>query len=211
MLYILQEGLLDLMNKIAGVDEAGRGPLAGPVVAACVILPFGATHQKPIAGLRDSKKLTAKAREYLYNKITAQAIDWAVGDASVEEIEELNILQATLLAMRRAVLALTQKPNLVLVDGNQGPKIPYETQTIIRGDSKEPAISAASIIAKVTRDKIMLELDERFPEYGFQKHKGYGTKQHIDAIYQYGPSIHHRRGFEPIRTFMIQKALGDPL
>jgi len=178
---------------IAGVDEAGRGPLAGPVIAAAVILD----PNKPIQGLTDSKLLSEKKREALFDEIQASALAFAVGRAEVAEIDDINILNATLLAMKRAVLSLPQQPSEVLIDGNQAPKLPYQTTTIIKGDLTEPAISAASIIAKVTRDREMLELDKQYPEYGFAKHKGYGTKLHMEALREHGPSVMHRRSFKP--------------
>ncbi len=182
---------------IAGVDEVGRGPLAGPVVAAAVIL----NPDVKIAGLADSKTLSAKRREQLYKQITEFALAWALGRAEVEEIDEINILQASLLAMQRAVNKLTITPEQVLVDGNQCPQLSYPTEAIIKGDQKIAAISAASIIAKVSRDREMLEYDVQYPEYGFAKHKGYGTKQHIDAIKTHGITPLHRTSFAPIKNF----------
>lgn len=182
---------------VAGIDEAGRGPLAGPVIAAAVIL----NPAKPIAGLDDSKKLTEKQREQLFEVIKQNALAWAVGRAEVAEIDSVNILQATFLAMRRAIEALTIIPQLALVDGNQDPKLFCETKTIINGDQLEPVISAASIIAKVTRDREMLLLDNEFPQYGFAKHKGYPTKTHMAALEQYGPCQHHRRSYAPVARF----------
>lgn len=180
---------------IAGVDEVGRGPLAGPVLAAAVIL----NPAKPIVGLKDSKALTELKREQLFPEIQEKAYAWAIARASVEEIDELNILQASLLAMKRAVLALNLNLSLVMVDGNKAPELPFVTQTIISGDTIEPAISAASIIAKVTRDREMLELHGKFPQYGFDQHKGYGTAQHLKAIQQNGICVHHRRSFAPCK------------
>lgn len=183
---------------IAGVDEAGRGPLAGPVLAAAVIL----NPQKPIQGLRDSKLLTPKQRSALYIEITEKCVAFSVGQASVSEIDALNILQASLLAMRRAVMQLALTPKRVLVDGNQDPQLPYPTILIVRGDVLEPVISAASIVAKVTRDKIMLDLDTQYPCYGFAAHKGYGTLRHLEALRQYGVSDCHRRSFEPVSAHL---------
>lgn len=180
---------------IAGVDEAGRGPLAGPVFAAAVIL----NPEKPILGLKDSKKLTASKREVLFEAIQQNAYAWALGRAEVHEIDRLNILQASLLAMKRAVLALTKKPDRVLVDGNKSPNLDYPTECIIEGDNQIEAISAASILAKVARDKIMIELDKEFPEYGFAIHKGYGTEMHLTALYEFGPCAIHRKSFAPVR------------
>ena len=183
---------------IAGTDEAGRGPLAGPVYAAAVILD----PNKPIEGLTDSKKLTAKKREALAIEIKAKALAFAIASASVEEIEELNILHASMLAMKRSIEALDPKPTMVLVDGNRCPDIAIPSQAIIKGDLTEPAISAASILAKVTRDHLLIELDKDHPEYGFAQHKGYGTKQHIDAIIKHGPLECHRKGFAPIKNML---------
>ena len=179
---------------IAGVDEVGRGPLAGPVVAAAVILDPKA----PIAGLNDSKALSEKKREYLFELIQERALAFSLGQASVEEIDELNILQASLLAMKRAVLALRVQPDLALIDGNRCPILNCEAQAIIRGDQTVPAISAASIIAKVTRDRQMRGLHEQFPQYGFDQHKGYPTAQHLRALISYGPSKIHRLSFAPV-------------
>lgn len=182
-------------DLIAGVDEAGRGPLAGPVVAAAVILD----PMRPIDGLRDSKKLTEASRERLAAEIKERALDWSVTHATVEEIDELNILQATMLAMKRAISGLTVRPSLVLVDGNRVPRIDLPVNAIIQGDDKIAAISAASIIAKTTRDHWLVELDERYPEYGFAKHKGYGTKEHLEALAKYGPLPVHRKSFGPVK------------
>lgn len=185
---------------IAGVDEAGRGPLAGPVIAAAVILDC----HRPIEGLRDSKKLSDKRRESLYEQITTRALAWSVGQASVTEIDELNILQATLLAMQRAVEGLSVKPHRVLVDGNQAPKLAYPVTTIIQGDATVEAISAASIIAKVVRDRLMLEAAQQYPQYGFADHKGYGTAQHMSALQAHGASPLHRRSFAPVRAVILE-------
>src|SRR3990167_11289899 len=179
---------------IAGVDEAGRGPLAGPVIAAAVILDA----ERPILGLADSKKLTERQRNRLFNEIRARALFWAVARARVSEIDEMNILQASLLAMQRAVAKLAVVPDLVLVDGNQSPRLACETRTIVKGDETEPAISAASIVAKVLRDRLMLMLDRRYPGYGFAKHKGYPTASHIKALAQQGVSRIHRLSFAPV-------------
>ena len=180
---------------IAGVDEVGRGPLAGPVVTAAVILD----PNRPILGLADSKKLTEKHRETLAAIIKQHALAWAIGRAEPEEIDQLNILQATLLAMKRAVEALGIEPSHALVDGNQAPKLMCSVTTIIKGDQKEPAIAAASIIAKVSRDKEMVLMEESFPGYGFAKHKGYPTKMHQDALMKLGVSEIHRRSFKPVQ------------
>ena len=199
MTDLFDDAMLDASGDvIAGVDEAGRGPLAGAVYAAAVILDPA----EPIEGLRDSKKLTEAQRERLAVEIKEKALAWSVADASVEEIDELNILRATMLAMRRAVIGLRVKPNLVLVDGNRLPELPYPANAIVKGDDKIAAISAASIIAKVTRDHRMLEMDEQYPGYGFAKHKGYGVEAHIEAIKKLGVTPEHRRTFEPIATML---------
>lgn len=180
---------------IAGVDEAGRGPLAGPVVAAAVIL----NPENPIEGLADSKILTEIKREKLFVLIQERALAWGIGRAEVEEIDRVNILQASLLAMQRAVANLNIQPERALVDGNQIPKLPCETVAIIKGDESEPAISAASILAKVTRDREMVLLDQQFPNYGFAKHKGYSTAVHMANLEKFGPCAIHRRSFAPVR------------
>lgn len=177
---------------ICGVDEAGRGPLAGPVCAAAVILPEGAV----IEGLNDSKKLSEKKRESLFDVVKETAIAWSVAFASVEEIEEHNILNATFIAMNRAIEGLQIKADYALVDGNRVPKeIKIPCETVVKGDSLSMSIAAASILAKVTRDRLMLELDEKYPMYEFKKHKGYGTALHMDLIRKYGPSECHRPSF----------------
>lgn len=179
---------------IAGVDEAGRGPLAGPVVAAAVILD----DLNPIKGLADSKKLTALKREKLYDEIRAKALCCSIAEASVEEIDALNILQATMLAMRRAVEGLRLKPNKVLVDGNRLPVLDVLAEAIVKGDSKVQAISAASILAKVTRDRWCEHIDRELPDYGFAKHKGYGTEAHMQALKTHGATPWHRKSFAPV-------------
>lgn len=181
---------------LAGVDEAGRGPLAGPVVAAAVILD----ERQPIAGLADSKQLSPARREALHDQIRAQALCCSVAMATVAEVDEHNILQATLLAMRRAVDALRLKPALVRIDGNRLPVLSVRAEAVVRGDQTVPEISAASIVAKVTRDRLMMELHERFPQYGFDRHKGYGTDFHLAALRAYGPCEAHRRSFEPVAS-----------
>jgi ribonuclease HII len=191
----------DPIGLICGVDEAGRGPLAGPVVAAAVIL----NPAQPIAGLADSKVLTALRREKLFAEIHAKAACVSVAEASVEEIDQLNILQATLLAMQRAVAKLRLRPTKVLVDGNRLPKLDVFAEAIVRGDSKVAAISAASIVAKVTRDQWCLSTHVAFPEYGLDRHKGYGTALHMTALRAHGPAPWHRRSFAPVR-----EALGSP-
>ncbi|MCB1922233.1 MAG: ribonuclease HII [Gammaproteobacteria bacterium] len=180
---------------ICGVDEVGRGPLAGPVVAAAVILD----PTRPIDGLADSKKLTEKRRERLYTQICERAAAWSLGRAEVDEIDRLNILQASLLAMERAVAGLGLVPSLALVDGNRLPRLPCRAQAIVGGDASEACISAASILAKVVRDREMVELDARFPGYGLARHKGYPTKVHIEALERLGVSEIHRRSFAPVR------------
>lgn len=184
------------IQNICGVDEAGRGPLAGSVYAAAVILD----PDNPITGLADSKTLSESKREYLYEEIVSKARSFAIAFATVIEIDQINILQATLLAMTRAVNSLNITPELVLVDGNHLPKLNITAEAIIKGDSKVQAISAASILAKVSRDREMVEIDKMYPEYGFAKHKGYGTKEHIDAINKYGVLDIHRRTFAPIKS-----------
>ncbi len=177
---------------ICGVDEAGRGPLAGPVCAAAVILPAGAA----IEGLDDSKKLTEKKRERLYDIIKQTAVAYSVAYGTLDEIETVNLVEATYLAMNRAIEGLTVKPDFALIDGNRVPrgiKIPCET--IVKGDSKSMSVAAASVLAKVTRDRLMLEYDKKYPEYNFKKHKGYGTKEHTELIKQYGPCEIHRLSF----------------
>lgn len=178
-------------SNVCGVDEAGRGPLCGPVVAGACILPLGCE----IAGLNDSKKLTEKKRELLYSEITQKAISWSVALATVEEINELNILEATLLAMRRAISNLSQNANFALIDGNICRNFDIPAKCVIHGDSISPSIAAASILAKVTRDRICYELDGLYPEYHIARHKGYGTKLHMDALRQFGPSPIHRKQF----------------
>ncbi len=187
----LQFGITGLT---AGVDEAGRGPLAGPVVAAAVILD----DQNPIRGLNDSKKLSAKRREALFDEIRARALCCAIAEATVQEIDQLNILQATLLAMRRAVEALRLPPKLVLVDGNRLPTLSMRAEAIVKGDASVPAISAASILAKVHRDRLCADMHQRFPAYGFDQHKGYGTAQHLQALLAHGPADCHRMTFAPV-------------
>lgn len=183
---------------ICGVDEAGRGPLAGPVYAAAVVLDPA----RPIEGLADSKKLSPRKRESLALAIREKALAWAVAAASVEEIDRLNILQATLLAMARAVSGLPVQPTEVLVDGNRCPDLSLPVRAIVRGDASVSEISAASILAKTTRDAEMLLLHARFPEYGFNRHFGYGTALHLEALRQYGPSDCHRRSFSPVRDLL---------
>ena len=184
----------DTHGLVAGVDEAGRGPLAGPVIAAAVILD----DLNPIRGLNDSKKLTAKRRETLFDEIRARALCFAIAEASVQEIDQINILQATLLAMKRAVEALRLPPKLVLVDGNRLPTLSIRAEAIVQGDALVPAISAASILAKVHRDRLCEEMHQRYPVYGFDQHKGYGTAQHLAALQAHGPADCHRITFAPV-------------
>ncbi|MDO5626214.1 MAG: ribonuclease HII [Pseudomonadota bacterium] len=184
----------DAPGLIAGVDEAGRGPLAGPVVAAAVILD----PRQPIAGLADSKKLTARRRAQLFDQICDKALCCAVAQASVAEIDQLNILQATLLAMQRAVAQLRLPPAKVLVDGNRLPRLPMLAEAVVGGDATVPAISAASILAKVHRDRWCAEVDAQWPHYGFAAHKGYGTAAHLAALRTHGACEHHRRSFAPV-------------
>ena len=192
---IKQASLLwDVAGLVAGVDEAGRGPLAGPVVAAAVILD----DLQPIKGLADSKILSARRREQLFDEIRAKALCCCIAQASVEEIERLNILQATLLAMRRAVEGLRLKPALVLVDGNRLPVLTMRAEAIVKGDALVAAISAASILAKVHRDRWCDEVDVQYPQYGFARHKGYGTVQHLAALTQHGACPQHRKTFGPV-------------
>ncbi len=194
--------LWDVPGLIAGVDEAGRGPLAGPVVAAAVILD----ELQPIKGLADSKKLTALKRERLFDEIRAKALCCSIAEASVEEIDRLNILQATLLAMQRAVAGLRLKPSKVLVDGNRLPKLDMLAEAIVKGDALIPAISAASILAKVHRDRWCAELHQQHPQYGFDAHKGYGTAQHLAALREHGACPEHRKTFAPVTNVLARTA-----
>ena len=190
-------------DLMAGVDEVGRGPLAGDVVAAAVILD----PNNPIEGLNDSKKLTEKRREKLFIEIQERAISWSIARANVEEIDELNILHATMLAMKRAVETLTTQPEHVLVDGNRIPKWRYAAEAVVKGDSRVQAIAAASILAKVTRDREMVAFEETYPGYGFAGHKGYPTKVHMEALDKLGPTPIHRRSFGPVRDKIEQLEL----
>ena len=182
-------------NLIAGVDEVGRGPLVGAVVTAAVILD----PNNPITGLADSKKLTEKKREKLFDEIQQKALCWCIGRAEPEEIDNINILHATMLAMQRAVAGLSIVPEYVLIDGNRCPKLPMPSQAVIKGDSLVQEISAASILAKVIWDREMVVLDKTFPEYGFAKHKGYPTAYHLEKLAQYGATEFHRKSFAPVR------------
>ena len=187
-------------NIIAGVDEAGRGPLAGPVFASVVILPLDCQ----IEGLNDSKKLSEKKREYLYDEIIDKAIDYSVASANEKEIDEINILQATFLAMKRALDKIKIRPDIILVDGNRDPGFDIKTECVVKGDSLIDSISAASILAKVSRDRFIRELAKEYPEYGFEKHKGYGTKAHLEAIKKYGPCSIHRISFAPLNSKQLE-------
>ena len=191
---------------VCGVDEAGRGPLVGAVVAGAVVLD----PNNPIEGLKDSKKLTAARREIFYEQIMEKAKAWGVGEASPAEIDEINILQATMLAMRRAIEDLTTRlggwPDKALIDGNRCPELPIAAEAIVKGDAKEQAISAASIVAKVTRDHQMMALHELHPEYGFAQHMGYPTEAHFAALKQYGACDQHRRSFSPVRKVLESTA-----
>lgn len=183
---------------VAGVDEAGRGPLAGPVVVAAVILP--AKHG--LSGLDDSKRVAPPRRESLFEEILGRALAWRIETVSVEDIERLNILGATLWGMQRAVAALSPRPALALVDGNRTPEMPCPARAVVGGDGLEAAISAASILAKVHRDRLMVSLGERFPGYGFERHKGYATSDHLERLERLGPCPAHRRGFAPVRRLL---------
>lgn len=190
--YQLEQELTEAgYANVCGVDEAGRGPLCGPVVAAACILPAGLV----LEGLNDSKKLTPKKRDLLFDVIRENAIAYSIAEASVEEIDELNILEATLLAMRRAIEGLSVKADFALIDGNVDRDFPIPARAVIHGDAISPSIAAASILAKVTRDRQCIELDHAYPQYGIAKHKGYGTKVHMDALREYGPSPIHRKQF----------------
>ncbi len=201
-MHIIRHRVFDSFAAVAGrsvylcgVDEAGRGPLAGPVSAAAVILDV----DRPIAGLADSKVLSSAERTRLALIIRRDAAAFAIAYASVDEIDQINILQATMLAMRRAVMALSIAPRKVLVDGNRCPDVPYPVRAIVKGDAVVPSISAASILAKTARDEIMHSLAADYPAYGFDQHKGYGTKAHLDALQRHGPCAAHRRSFRPVR------------
>lgn len=187
-----------IAQRIAGVDEVGRGPLVGAVVTAAVILDPA----RPIVGLADSKKLSEKRRNALYEEIIEKALSWSLGRAEPREIDELNILHATMLAMQRAVAGLAIEPDFVLIDGNRCPKLPMASQAVVKGDSRVAEISAASILAKVTRDREMAVLDAQFPDYGFAQHKGYPTAFHLERLAQLGATEHHRRSFGPVKRVL---------
>jgi ribonuclease HII len=198
---VIEQGSFDWRmppGLTAGVDEVGRGPLAGPVVAAAVILDPA----RPVEGLKDSKQLTERRRESLAGRIRECALAWAVGRAEVEEIDAINILQASLLAMQRAVSGLSLLPQLALVDGNRCPRLDCPAQAVVRGDALVPAISAASILAKVVRDREMVELDSRYPGYGLARHKGYPSKLHLQALESLGVTPIHRRSYAPVRRLL---------
>ena len=197
----------DIPGLLAGVDEAGRGPLAGPVVAAAVILD----DENPIEGLADSKQLSERTRERLFDEIRAKALCCAIAEASVEEIDRLNILQATMLAMKRAVESLRLKPAKVLVDGNRLPVLKVAAEAIVQGDAKVQAISAASILAKVHRDRWCAQVHEEFPQYGFAGHKGYGTAMHMAALREHGACVYHRRSFSPVAQSLVLESAAAPL
>lgn len=190
--------------RLCGVDEAGRGPLAGAVYAAAVILDPA----RPIAGLRDSKKLSERKRVELADRIKIDALAWSIAYASVEEIEQLNILHASLLAMRRAVMALQPAAEFALIDGNRCPTLEIPARAIVKGDDSEPCISAASILAKTERDKVMRQLADRYPVYGFERHAGYPVPEHLQALELHGPCPEHRRGFGPVKK-LLEKALNQ--
>lgn len=197
----MQSNLFELPTQglIAGVDEVGRGPLCGPVITAAVILD----PQRPIEGLKDSKKLTEKKREALAQQIREQALAWCVARADVDEIDQLNILHATMLAMGRAVEGLSIRPDLALIDGNRCPQISVPCQAVVKGDDQVPAIAAASILAKVTRDHEMVELDRQYPGYGIAGHKGYPTPAHLQALAKLGATPAHRRSFKPVQQSLL--------
>jgi ribonuclease HII len=195
----LKERPFTIDDIVCGVDEAGRGPLAGPVFAAAVILDPA----RPIDGLRDSKKLTAERRDELAPLIKAHALAWAIAECSHEEIDALNILQATMLAMRRAVEALATLPTIALIDGNRCPQLAVRAHAVIEGDDKVHAISAASILAKTARDAALVELHQIYPQYGFDQHKGYSTALHLERLREHGPCPVHRRSFAPVRILLM--------
>lgn len=203
----MSEFIYPLAQCVAGVDEVGRGPLVGAVVTAAVILDPA----RPIAGLADSKKLSEKRREALYHEIKEKALAWNLGRAEPEEIDRLNILHATMLAMQRAVAGLTLTPDYVLIDGNRCPALPMPSRAVVKGDSLVAEISAASIIAKVTRDREMAELDLLFPQYGFAQHKGYPTALHLEKLMQHGATAHHRRSFAPVRNALLDAEVSNML
>ncbi|MGY0217373.1 ribonuclease HII [Endozoicomonadaceae bacterium StTr2] len=197
-LFAADEPVQNIPRLICGVDEVGRGPLCGPVVTAAVILDPA----RPIEGLADSKKISEKRREALFDIIQERALSWCIARAEVEEIDQLNILHATMLAMQRAVAGLSVKPDLALIDGNRCPKLPCEARAEVKGDGRIAEISAASILAKVARDREMLELDRQYPGYGIAGHKGYPTKTHLEALRKLGPTPIYRRSFKPVAQLL---------
>lgn len=203
LLRLEQQALASGFRHIAGVDEAGRGPLAGPVVAAAVIIHANvlrADVPEELVGLNDSKQLTQRQRELFFDRLhDLHWLQFGVGQSSVAEIDEQNILQTTLLAMQRAVNALDEIPDFVLVDGNRLPTWEFDGKAVVKGDSKSLSMAAASVLAKVTRDRIMVDMDTEYPQYGFARHKGYGTKAHLAALEEHGPCEHHRLSFRPCR------------
>jgi len=204
--YIFEARILKtIAGPIAGVDEAGRGPLAGPVIAAAVIL----NRKRIPKGLNDSKQMQAEAREEAYSRIFDMALAVGVGEASVDEIDLVNIRQATHLAMARAVRALSLTPQFALVDGNDAPALPCSCDTLVEGDGRSVSIAAASIVAKVTRDRMMRALHDEFPHYGWRTNKGYGTEEHLDALSRVGPCRHHRRSFAPVHNILYGAKLSD--
>ena len=202
-LYEFDNSYRDRYKYVCGTDEAGRGPLAGDVYAAAVIFPDGAE----ITGLNDSKKLTGKQREKLFDEIKEKALAWCIASSSVEEIEKINILEAAKLAMQRAVAGLSVKPDIILVDGNMPPKFETDSEAIVKGDGTSQAIAAASVLAKVARDRYMKELAEKYPDWQFDKHKGYGTKLHYQMIDKFGESPVHRPSF--LKKYYARKAAQD--
>ena len=190
---------LNNVTLVCGIDEVGRGPLAGPVLAACVHIPFEARTKPFISEIRDSKRLSAKKREAIAEQIKEHCA-YGIGEASVQEIDDMNILRATLTAMERSYSLMRLNCDLALIDGNKSPDMSCRTQTVVKGDAKSVSIAAASILAKVTRDQIMCDLAEHYPHYGWQKNAGYGSKLHREAIFEYGPTPHHRYSFEPVKS-----------
>ena len=192
-----QQASRQVAGPVAGIDEVGRGPLAGPVLAAAVIIPTHAVTTLAMAGLDDSKKLTARKRAFLFQMVT-ETCSWGVGAGSIADIDAINILGASLLAMRRAVLAMPALPAFALVDGNRLPDLPCPAQAVVKGDSKSLSIAAASVVAKVVRDRAMASLGARYPGYGWERNAGYGTLEHREALQRLGPTAHHRRSFAPV-------------
>lgn len=192
-------------SRVAGIDEAGRGPLAGPVVAACCVLPTSGS----IPPVNDSKQLSPEERLSLFHQILSSPIEYGVGFAEPVEIDRHNILRASFLAMSRALAALKPPPDFILIDGSLAPSFGIPTQPIVKGDSRSPSIAAASIIAKVTRDRLMDELDSLYPQYGFKHHKGYATPEHLKALAQYGPCAIHRKSFEPVQAYFVEAQQTD--